>query len=197
MKMKRDKTGAMEMTVGTIVTIVLLMSALVLGLILTKIIFVKTTENIKTIDDQVKGEINDLFAKENTKLMVGLGADNTVTIRQGTDNFGVPFGFSPDDPTVWGTNDLGCKYTIAATNQQGYCIGKGWTDPASSIITGTTNVRFDQVDANNGYALLKISVPKSTPACLQRFTIRVDCVGYPEEQETGYFDLNVIKKGLF
>jgi hypothetical protein len=193
----KNKKGAMEMTVGTIVTIVLLMSALVLGLILTKTIFTKTTENIGTIDDQVKGEIKNLFAEDNTNLVVGLGGQNSATVKQGTDNFGIPFGFSPTNPQIWGVNKDGCKYNIEVVNQANYCINKGWTNVENSIITGITNVKFDQVDSTNGYALIKISVPADVSPCLQRFSIVVKCAADTKETTTGYFDLEIIKKGLF
>jgi hypothetical protein len=193
----KNKRAAMEMTVGTIVTIVLLMSALVLGLILTRSIFKSSTENVDIIDVQVKGEINNLFAEDNTKLVVGLGGQNTAKIKQGTANFGIPFGFSPTNPQVWGTDKIGCKYSIEVVDQANYCIKKGWPNVQSSIITGITNVVFDQVDSSNGYSLIKISVPAETPPCLQRFRVIVKCTGYPAETTTGYFDLDVIKKGLF
>lgn len=196
MKIK-NKTGAMEMTVGTIVTIVLLMSALVLGLILTKTIFANTTENVNTINDQVKGEIKNLFAEGNSNLVIGLGGQNTATVKQGTANFGIPFGYSPTDPIVWGANKDGCKYSIDVNSQGDYCITKGWTTAKTSVVTGTTNIKFDQVDSTNGYALIKISIPATVPPCLQRFDITVKCSGAAQETTTGYFDLEVIKKGLF
>ena len=193
----KNKTAAMEMTVGTIVTIVLLMAALVLGLILTRSIFKSSTENVDIIDDQVKGEINNLFAEDNTKLVVGLGGQNTAKVKQGTANFGIPFGFSPTNPQVWGTNKDGCKYNIEVVDQSNYCIKKGWTTVKNSIVTGKDNVVFDQVDSTNGHALIKISVPEDTPPCLQRFRIIVKCAASTQETTTGYFDLDVIKKGLF
>jgi hypothetical protein len=192
-----NKKGAMEMTVGTIVTIVLLMSALVLGLILTRSIFKSSTENVQIIDDQVKGEINNLFADGDKKLVVGLGGQNTAKVKQGTANFGIPFGFSPTNPSVWGTNKEGCKYSLEVVDQNNYCIKKGWASvKTNSIITGMTNVIFDEVDSTNGYALIKISVPEDVSPCLQRFRIIVKCSADSKETTTGYFDLDVIKKGL-
>ena len=48
----------MQMSVGTIVTIVLLMTVLILGLVLTRTIFTSSIENINSIDDSIKEEIN-------------------------------------------------------------------------------------------------------------------------------------------
>lgn len=197
----KNKTGAMEMTVGTIVTIVLLMSALVLGLILTKTIFTNTTDNVNTINDQVKGEIQNLFGSEGKKLIVGLGGQSTATVRQGTDNFGIPFGFAPDNPNAWGLNRDGCKYDIqvSPSSSKDACTNNGWTNPLADIFPGTSNIKFDEVDSNVGYALIKVNVPASMPPCKQRFNVLVKCVGaqYSSETTTGAFEIDVIKKGIF
>jgi hypothetical protein len=57
----KNKTGAMEMSVGTIVTIVLLMSVLVLGLILVQRIFGSASNAIDTVDNQIQNEITKVF----------------------------------------------------------------------------------------------------------------------------------------
>ena len=193
----KEKTAAMEMSVGTIVTIVLLMTVLVLGLIFVRLIFTGATENVESINKQLMNEINDLFADGDKKLVVGLGGQNSAKVKQGTTSFGVPFGFSPDNPQVWGVNKEGCKYNIEVDDDGIYCIDKGWANARNSIITGVSNVKFDEVDSSNGYALMKIDVPEDIPECTQRFRITVRCIGYSDETTTGYFDLDVIKKGLF
>lgn len=198
----KNKRAAMEMTVGTIVTIVLLMAALVLGLILTRTIFIKTTENVENIDAQVKGEINDLFGEEGTRFVIRLGNQNTARVRQGTSNFGIPIGFSPTIPAAWGTATpkSGCKYTITPANRPEYCSSKGWNNICqTSVKTGCTNVLFEAFENNNGYSLIKIDIPENVPPCLQRFSITVTCIGalYTAETIQGSFDIEIIKKGLF
>jgi hypothetical protein len=198
--MVKNKTAAMEMTVGTIVTIVLLMSALVLGLILTKTIFTKTTENVDNIDAQVKGEINDLFGEEGTGFVIRLGNQNTAKVRQGTENFGIPIGFSPQDSRSWGSANGGCRYTITAENQPQYCMNNGWANPESYIKTGTKDVMFGGFENYAGYSLIKIDIPESVPPCLQRFNILVTCkalTSVPAETRGESFDIEVLKRGLF
>ncbi len=170
--MIKNKKAAMEMSVGTIVTIVLLMAVLVLGLTMTRTIFRGATENIKDLDSGVK---------------------------QGTENFGIPLGFSPNDPNAWGTRKDGCIYSITPVDQPNYCIGKGWNNIESNIVTGTRGVDFDELDGNNGYALIKMSIPESIPPCLQRFQVDVGCEGEnnADEYKKISFDIEVIKRGLF
>ena len=91
----KNKKATMEMSVGTIVTIVLLMSVLVLGLILIKNIFRTGIDVIKMTDDQLKDEINKLFSEDDKVVIypdtrqqevrqdeqngIGLGIRNTLT----------------------------------------------------------------------------------------------------------------------
>ena len=196
--MKKNKTAAMEMSIGTIVTIVLLMTTLILGLVLVRYIFKTSTESVETIDGQVKSQLLDLFESSGKKLVVGLGSQNTAKIKQGTYSFGIPLAFSPDNPQAWGPTQRNCKYNITAQNQPTYCINKGWANPTASILTGFRNVDFDEVDSTAGYALIKIDVPETVQPCLQRFSVRVMCAGtaFAGETSTSYFDVEVIKKGL-
>lgn len=200
----KNKKGAMEMTVGTIVTIVLLMSALVLGLILTKVIFTKTTESVENIDNQMKGEINNLFGEDGKTFVIRLGNQNTAKVKQGTANFGIPIGFSPTNPTAWGPNKNNCAYTITPNPQSECSIKSYWpiNDIRSSIKTGYQDVQFTSFQANNGYALIKIDIPENVAPCLQTFSIEVKCnnigsTSYANEYVRGSFDIEILKKGIF
>jgi hypothetical protein len=195
----KNKRAAMEMTVGTIVTIVLLMSALVLGLILTKTIFKNTTDSVNSINDQMKTEINDLFEQDESKsIIVGLGGESTATVKQGTESFGIPFAFSPTNPQIWGSDNKGCLYNIevAQASSSDACTKNGWTNPTADVFPGVTNQRFDEVYSNNGFALLKVSIPESIPPCTQRFQITVKCSKDTSETSSSFFDIKVVKRGL-
>jgi len=54
----KNNKAAMEMSVGTIVTIVLLTAVLILGLVLIRTIFQSSTESIESIDTAIKAEID-------------------------------------------------------------------------------------------------------------------------------------------
>lgn len=60
----KNRRAAMEMSVGTIVTIVLLMSVLILGIFLVQKIFSSAKGAIDLTDEQLKNEINKLFADD-------------------------------------------------------------------------------------------------------------------------------------
>src|SRR3989344_6335161 len=89
---KSSKRAAMEMSVGTIVTIVLLMSVLILGLVMVRTIFKGSIENIGAIDQSVKNEINKLFSEDNSRQIVIYPSSRYITIKKGQENLG--FGFA-------------------------------------------------------------------------------------------------------
>lgn len=88
-KIKIGKKGALELSIGTIVILVLAMSMLILGLILVRTIFSGATDNVSTMNEKVRQEINDLFV-EGQKGVLKL-AEGNAKIKQG-DPFGVAFG---------------------------------------------------------------------------------------------------------
>ena len=94
--LSRNKKGAMEMSVGTIVTIVLLMSVLVLGIFLVQKIFSTGTSAIDQVDDQVQNKINELFADGDQKLIIFPPSGSVEVVKGETPPKG--FAFSIENP---------------------------------------------------------------------------------------------------
>jgi hypothetical protein len=67
---KENKRAAMEMSVGTIVTIVLLMATLVLGLVLIKTIFFSSKNAVTNVNNQIENELIKMFEDEGAKLII-------------------------------------------------------------------------------------------------------------------------------
>jgi hypothetical protein len=178
------------------VIVFFLVLATILGLILTSPIFPPRCGHdysTEVIDNEAKGEIIDLFGSKDTNIIIKLGNQNTAKVRQGTQNFGIPIGFSPVDPDAWGNDNKGCKYSII--KMQDNCeeeIGLG-----GFIISNTKNVEFEQIENNVGYSLIKMTIPKNAPLCLIRFSVNVTCTNYPKETATSHFDVEIIKRRLF
>ena len=51
--MRKNRDGALELSIGTIVVIVIGMSMLVLGLVLVRTIFTGSTESVKVLNEGV------------------------------------------------------------------------------------------------------------------------------------------------
>src|SRR4030043_1883739 len=88
MKTNWNRKGAMEMSVGTIVTIVLLVSVLILGIVLIKNIFTSAKGVVDLTDQQLRDEVNKLFSEEN-KISI-YPATRIIEIKQDTtDGIGI------------------------------------------------------------------------------------------------------------
>ncbi len=93
----KQKHGAMEMSVGTIVTIVLLMSVLVLGIFLVQRIFGTARGAIDMTEQQLYDEINKLYSSDEGQRVVIYPQTRSLTIKKGqSDAFG--WGLYNDHP---------------------------------------------------------------------------------------------------
>jgi hypothetical protein len=76
-----EKKGAVELSISTIVIVVLGMSMLILGVVLVKNIFSGSTNAVDQLNDQTINEINKLFGED--KKIVIYPSTGKVTVRQG------------------------------------------------------------------------------------------------------------------
>ena len=60
----KNKKAAIELSIGTVVIIVLAMTMLIMGVVLVRNIFSGATSSVDTLNDKVKGEITSLFSEE-------------------------------------------------------------------------------------------------------------------------------------
>jgi len=181
-----NKKAGFEMSITTLVVIVIAVVMLILGLVFVRQIFGSATESISMIDDQVKNELMNLFGEGGGKeMVVKLGTQQTAKVRQGTDGFGFVFGIAPEDITNLNT----CKYSI--TKSGGNCVTP---DPNTWFVYGMSNLAFDEISQNTAYALVKLNIPSSQQACQQKFNIQATCGTW---SRTTFFNIDVISKGFF
>ena len=67
-----SKKGAVELSVGTIVILVIGMTMLILGIILVRTIFTGATQNVDVINKGVEDQINKLFSNSDKRIVVNL-----------------------------------------------------------------------------------------------------------------------------
>ena len=90
MVLKRfNKKAAFELSIGTIVILVLAMSMLILGLILIRTIFTGAKYNVETMNKKVEAEINKLFVEDQRAVLYL--PNRIAEIKQGKE-FGLGFG---------------------------------------------------------------------------------------------------------
>lgn len=163
----RDKRAAIEMSIGTIVIIVLAMSMLILGMVLVKNIFFNATDIATMTTDQIKNQVAGMFG--DTKELViypdtqhidvkvgkiagfGIGIKNTEGRTGGKYSYEV----TVSDP------DIQTKCGVSASNAEGW------------ISTGRAedNIELSPDQFTGGKVLL--TVPVGSNFCTFRYRVNV------------------------
>jgi len=192
------KKGAIELSIGTIVIIVLAMSMLILGLVLIKGIFTGATESVDILNDKVKGEITALFADEEADVIVKLGSDRTAKVKAGTDIFGVGVGARTLDGSATDRNRLKYKVTTESASQNNCAKVLGQSKLNSLFVTTTdTYIPFDEFQGANSFAIVQFNVPKGTATCSQKVYIDVKDSQTNEVVGGSFFIIEIVKGGFF
>ncbi len=200
----KSKKAAIELSIGTVVIIVLAMTMLILGLALIRNIFSGAQDSVNIINDKVMAQIIDLFAEEGSDIVVKLGADKTAKIKEGSDPFGVAFGAQlPAGGALDGRGHLKYKigFVSGGSNACTRVVAGGesafrrFFDPETAFSQFTS---FGKIDGSTAAELIKITVPKGTPECSQRISIEV----YDSKSDNAFiggdfFIVEIKKGGLF
>ena len=181
----RGKRGALELSIGTIVIIVLAMSMLILGLVLIKNIFSGSSENILQMNDKVKDQINKLFVED--KMTVIYLPNQIAKIEQNKD-WGVAFGIKNLERGTAEVGRFSYDVVVSDPDVRQKC-GIGERDIEGWIKTG----RADQMDiapGQNYYGIVRFLIPVNAPLCTVRFhlDVKLDNVAYA----TDFFDVEVL-----
>ncbi len=183
--MEMRKVGAIELSIGTIVIIVLAMSMLILGMILIKNIFSGASNNVLQMNNKVKDQINKLFVED--KRTVVYLPNQIAKIKQNQD-WGIAFGVKNLQK---GTAEAGrFHYTVSVSDPDVKTkCGVGERTVASWIKTG----RSDDMTIPPGqsyYGVVRFLIPEGAPLCTVRFHIDVTKDNTP--YATDFFDIEVL-----
>jgi len=181
------KKAALEMSIGTIVIIVLAMTMLIMGLVLIKSIFSGAKYNVDTINDKVKEQINKMFQEDESASVVVYLADSKAIIKKG-DDFGVAFAIKNS-----GTGSAANKFTYEVSlgddpiDLKNQC-GITEKEAMALIIKGRTG-EFSIKPGNYGYGLIRIQTDKNSPVCIIRYDIKVKKDGI--DDSSTFFDIQI------
>lgn len=190
-----NKKAAVELSIGTIVIIVLAMSMLILGLVLVRSIFTGATSNVDEINEKVRGEINKLFVDEDERAVLRL-TENTAKVKLG-DTLGIAFGIRNTDTGITESSTFRYETVLDDTNIRENCgiseeVAERWISQGS----GSTSVRPGEVEGE----IIKINIPENSPLCQTKYRILIYRPG-KETPDNPYEDLSffleIKPKGLF
>jgi len=178
---RRNNKGAMEMSVGTIVTIVLLMSVLVLGIFFISKIFTSSNNAIDSIDSQVQTQINQLFSTESRDLVI-LPSSKSISLKLGQSGSGFAFSIKNDQADKK-SHDFNYKvYAVPTFDFKGKCGPSMTSQLANSYI-----VLSEGTEKNLGYGqtlvsaeLVQFDIPKTATPCTIPYKVEVT----PDTQAT-------------
>lgn len=191
-----SKKAAVELSIGTIVIIVLAMAMLILGLVLIRGIFKGATDNVDEINEKVREEIKNLFVDEDERAVIKL-TESTAVVKQGSE-FGIAFGLRNTDRGAVGAqtfkyntilDDLQIKENCGVSKE----IAERWIRFGS----GQISVNPGDFDAER----IKIIIPEDSPLCETKYRIIIYRPEKGESQNSPYEDLSffvkIEAKGLF
>ena len=191
-----NKKGAMELSMSTIVVLVLAMTMLILGLVLVRTIFKGATSSVTDINDKVKGEISSLFVDESSKIIINLGADRIARVQADTQNFGVSFGAKTLDGSAVVPKRMEFKLTLDDTARENCVseIGRKATEELFQQSLGT-NIEFDEFEGDTAFTIVQVSIPEATTLCTQK--VFVDVTDNNNVVGRSTFIFQVVRKGFF
>ncbi|VVB83721.1 Uncharacterised protein [uncultured archaeon] len=162
----RNRSGQMEMSIGTIVTIVLLVTLLIGGIFLIQKISKSATGVVDLTDQQLRNEINKLFSEDN-KMSVYPGTRLVEIAQTSTD--GVGFGIKNLQEGANAQSTF--SYAVSASDVGNCGISK--EEAESWIILGKAE---DSLSIPSGDSIVRkvlFDIPVGSPLCTARFKIEV------------------------
>ena len=160
------------MSVGTIVTIVLLMAVLVLGFFLVQRIFKSASGAVDAVDSEVQSEITKLFGAEGTALAIYPTA-RQITLKKGDD----PKGFAFSVKNVDNPEEAEIIYETVANDQDASFEKCGSTFTKSKaesyLLGGTGTFSLGPGNALELPRLVKFDVPDTAPPCTIIYELEV------------------------
>ncbi|MFH1249137.1 MAG: hypothetical protein V1660_03225 [archaeon] len=151
-----NKKGALEMSIGTIVIIVMAVTMLILGLVLIRTIMCGALMTSIDLTNSMKGQINKMFQETGNDVVLLKGPQNVISIPPG-ESSGIWFAFKPEVLTEYNYRFdiyLNEVYKRAPYNMRESDIQKWFTTPLS----GRENVGVNGKEKN-----IIIKPPKDSP----------------------------------
>jgi len=178
-KILREKRGALELSMNTIVIIVIGVTLLTLGLRWIYGLFGGLQERTGEIDEQLKKQISNLFEGGDESLII---RPNSVTIQQGK-NKDLAFAIRN---AISDGKEHDFSYTIELTNTE----GKN-TEEVMAWITSSQGQEINVASGQLHYELVPVDIPKSAPIGTYRFEVTLKADN-PEGNSKANFIVRVV-----
>lgn len=193
-----QKRGALELSIGTVVVLVLGMSMLILGLVLVRSIFQGGTESIDTLNDKIRSEIASLFTNEAQDVVVKLGPDHTAKVKPDNEPFRLAIAARTSDGSAIDRGRLQYVLTLDEASANN-CVKILGATRTKALFTTTVDKPqpFNEYSGSNAFTLIEVKVPKGTSACTQKVLVDVKDTSTNQNVGGNFFILQVEKESFF
>ncbi|HJZ19134.1 MAG TPA: hypothetical protein VJ208_03450 [Candidatus Nanoarchaeia archaeon] len=164
----QSRKAQISMSVGTIVTIVLLMTTLILGLVLVRNIFGTATKVIDLSDAQLTEEVNKLFGED--KGVVVYPATRRIEIKQEEIN---GFGIGIQNLIGTGNDTFSYEVIVSDLDVQQKC-GINGDEISRWIVTGRAENNIPIVSGSKSTQRVLLDIPAGSPLCTFRLRVNVN-----------------------
>jgi hypothetical protein len=193
---KKNRGGALELSIGTIVVIVIGMSMLILGLVLVRTIFTGSIGSIDEINDQVQKEILNLFGDSSGNIVVRLGSTGIAKVKPGN-RFNIGIGAQHPDGVSLTRESLLYRISLAEDSDKN-CVRTLGKSRAEALFVTKVNTwhEFDKFSGSNAFAKIEIDIPKGTARCTQKVNIDMRLKEVQTASDGEAFILEVTREGI-
>jgi len=184
----RNRSAQIEMSIGTIVTIVLLVAFLILGVVLIRNIFTSAKGIVSMTDTELKSQVDQLFSAED-KISVYPDTRYVEIKQESTD--GVGFGIKNLQQGVAGSTTFSYVVQVSDTDIKTKC-GIDAATAESWITTGKAETEIPIASGDISVQKVLFEIPVGAPLCTIRFRINVN--QGTTIYATDFFDMKVLPK---
>ncbi|RLG12275.1 hypothetical protein DRN73_02960 [Candidatus Pacearchaeota archaeon] len=182
----KNKKAAMELTMGTLVTIVLLVMVLILGGYFVNKIFFSARGTIDQIDASVKSEVSKLFSSDETKKIVFYPGSRRYEFKKGEKGQGFAF-------SIRNLGEQAGTFTYNISAIETSCPNSLSLSQANNLISlgKTGSVSIPAGDIMEDPKLVTFDIPGTAPPCQISYGITIYKEG---ELYSSSVDFNVVIK---
>lgn len=193
-----NKKAALEMSMTTIIMIVLSVVFLILALVVLRNMYGFQTQSIGSVQDQTLKQINNLYLggeETGSRIQIQLGSDKTAKIRAGTDNFGIGVvAVTRSNAPVQNDSDLEFEVSLDESPLPNSCVKLNGLSLTKNMFGVALNKWFPSRGyfESTGWITITVNVPPTMRLCTQTVFVRVrDKTTDPNGEILGKSDFNV------
>jgi len=179
-KFMNSKSGAIELSTGTMVIIILSMVVLVLAIFFIQQIFSLGTSAIDAVDAEIQSQIQELFAEEGRKVAV-YPTSREITLKKGD----TPKGFAFSVKNIGDVTSAESTFTYNVEATDATRCGFSEETATGFLLGGSGNFNLGPGNSLDFPVLVKFVIPETAPPCSMVYRLAI------QKGEVPYSDVNI------